>query len=64
MQNTPYTDVKVGSWAALAATRSGQKVALSTSVARYSSSYERFIPLCRRDRAGAVPDQGQHDVAR
>jgi hypothetical protein len=43
-QNTTYTDVKVGSWAALTATRSGQRVTLTTSVARYSSTYERCIP--------------------
>jgi hypothetical protein len=43
-QNTPYTDVKVGSWAALSGTRSGQRVTLTASVARYSASYERFIP--------------------
>jgi hypothetical protein len=44
VQNTPYTDVKVGSWASLTGTRSGAKVTLTTSVARYSSSYERYIP--------------------
>jgi hypothetical protein len=43
-QNTLYSDVKVASWAGLTATRSGQRVTLSTSVARYSASYQRYIP--------------------
>jgi hypothetical protein len=43
-QNTTYTDIKFGSWAGLTATRSGQRVTLSTSIAWYSPSYRRYIP--------------------
>jgi hypothetical protein len=43
-QNTAYSDIKIGSWAGLTATRSGQRVTLNASVARYATSYDRYIP--------------------
>ncbi|WP_328993847.1 hypothetical protein OG394_05705 [Kribbella sp. NBC_01245] len=43
-QNSPYSDVKVGSWAGLTASRSGSKVTLNVSAARYATSLNKFIP--------------------
>jgi hypothetical protein len=43
-QNTRYTDVKLGSWSKVTATRYGSKVSLATSAVRYSPTYERLIP--------------------
>jgi hypothetical protein len=48
-QNTPYTDIKLASWTALTATRSGTKVTLNVSVARYAYSLDKFVSW-----AGAV----------
>jgi hypothetical protein len=42
-QNTRYTDIKLGSWSRMTATRYGSRVTLSTSAARYSPTYDRFI---------------------
>ncbi|MFC0625670.1 hypothetical protein [Kribbella deserti] len=48
-QNSPNSYVKVGSWAGLTASRSGSKVTLNVSAARYAVSLDKFVPY-----AGAV----------
>lgn len=43
-QNTRTMDVRLGGWSRLTATRSGSRVTVSTSVARYAYSLDRFVP--------------------
>lgn len=43
-QNTRTMDVRLGGWSGLTATRSGSRVTVTTSAARYASSYDRFVP--------------------
>ncbi|WP_374970032.1 hypothetical protein [Terrabacter sp. BE26] len=43
-QNTPIMDVRLGSWSGLTATRSGSKVTITTSAARYAPSADKFVP--------------------
>ena len=43
-QNSPTTDIRLGGWAGLTATRSGSYVTVSTSTARYAYSLNRFVP--------------------
>ena len=42
--NKPITDVKVGSWAGLHATKSGSTLTLNVRAVRYATSYHRNIP--------------------
>ena len=43
-QNTRTMDVRLGGWSGLTATRSGPRVTVSTSAARYAYSLDRFVP--------------------
>ena len=43
-QNTRTMDVRLGGWSGLTATRSGSKVTLTTSAARYAYSVDKFVP--------------------
>lgn len=43
-QNSPYSDVKVGSWAQVKPTRLGSKVTLNVSVARYAVTLDKYVP--------------------
>ncbi|GAB3876810.1 hypothetical protein [Terrabacter terrigena] len=43
-QNTRTMDVRLGGWSGLTATRSGSKVTLTTSAARYAYSVHKFVP--------------------
>lgn len=43
-QNQPYSDIKIGSWAGVTPTRSGAKVTLNVSAARYAVSLRKFVP--------------------
>lgn len=44
LQNSPKTDIRLGGWAGLTASRSGSYVTVSTSTARYAYSLNRFVP--------------------
>lgn len=44
LQNTPQTTVKVGSWAGVQTTRSGNKVTIKPRSVRYATSLDRNIP--------------------
>ncbi|MBO1754045.1 hypothetical protein [Allobranchiibius sp. CTAmp26] len=43
-QNSPVTTVKVGSWAGLQTSRSGNKVTINTRAVRYAYSLDKNIP--------------------
>ena len=43
-QNTRTMDVRLGSWSGLTATRSGSRVTLATSTARYAYTVDKFVP--------------------
>ncbi|GAA2035343.1 hypothetical protein GCM10009740_27820 [Terrabacter terrae] len=43
-QNTRTMDVRLGGWSGLTATRSGAKVTVTTSAARYAYSLDKFVP--------------------
>lgn len=51
-QNTATSVVRVASWASFTGSRSGSSVGLVASVARYSGSYDRYIPWTRK--VGAI----------
>lgn len=44
LQNAPQTTVKVGSWAGLKTSRSGNKVTVTPRAVRYATSLDRSIP--------------------
>lgn len=44
LQNAPQTTVKVGSWAGLQTSRSGNKVTVTPRAVRYATSLDRNIP--------------------
>ncbi|MFM5952190.1 MAG: hypothetical protein ACKOOE_06345 [Micrococcales bacterium] len=43
-QNTRTMDVRLGGWSGLTATRSGSRVTVTTSAARYAYSVDKFVP--------------------
>ena len=60
-QNSPTSNVRVASWSALTGTRSGSTARLNISVARYSGSYERYIPWT--NKVGAIQIQKSGSTA-
>jgi hypothetical protein len=43
-QNSPKTDVRLGGWAGLTASRSGSYVTVNTTYAHYAPTQDKFVP--------------------